>query len=302
MGNSSAKKTNKLLDENRKQINTASNTAFDRSAADRTFADDTRSRVAGEYWNILNGMGSGTGSGGGGGNTYKPIAINDNEAMNTYRNFMKTGGYSPEQQRDFRLRSEAVIPSFFEGVRRNMNEAANIRGGGYAGYSGQLAMLARQKAQEAERARLEGEVTLQDKIREGILTGAGGVERLDKEKQALLRAEQQRKQQMQAAAAGRSRAAADDDYRRRMAVLGELRGLRGESGSDTAYFDRGMQGLGAAQNAVTSRVNEPGFLETAAGLITPLASAALPFLGGSGPKKPSGSSFGPYAGGYNFPG
>lgn len=267
MGNGSAKRTNQMLGEQKNRTaDIYTNPMARYGAEDRNYSTSSRDFLTEQYKNLLSTVGQPR-PGGGGGPAFKP---RENEALGTYREFMNNGGFSPEQTRDFRLRSSGVIPSIFEGVRRQMQEAANIRGGGYAGYSGQLAKLAREKAQEAEAGRLGSEVELQNMIREGRQFGAEGVKELSE------KAEAARRQAHRARAAGASRGA-DDAFRQQMAILGELRGLRGESGTDLGYFDRVGNGLGMESGAINSRVNEPGMLQQVGGALGGLAGAVMPF-------------------------
>lgn len=269
MGNGGAKKTNEILEDQRGRSNKLADTMSGYGSEDRAYNTGTRDYVTDQYKALLDGMGSGGYGGGGGGFTPR-----DNAAFSTYNSWMKNGGFDPKQTNDFRARSEGVIPSFYEGVKGEMDQAANIRGGGYSGYDGQIAKLTRDKAQAAESGRLNSEVELSGMKRKGIQWGAGGVERLDREKQNAERS----------AAAGRA-SAGEGMFRDKMGILGELRELRGEGGSDLGYYDRAGANTNAGTSAAGMRVPEKSWMDSAVGAIGGLAGAAAPFLtGGMGGK------------------
>lgn len=287
MGNGSAAQTNKLLDQNRQNAYDVSTTEKANAAQDRTYQTGVRDYATDAYKNLYNNVGTQTtGSG------YNPVALpalRDNEAMNTYRDFMNTGGYSAQDVQDFRGRANATIPSFFAGIKQQMDQAANVRGGGYAGYSGQIAKSAREGAQSAEAGRLNAEGTLQDQIRQNKLTGAGDVERLDRESQAAALQRAQQQNQQMAAAAGRTTQNAQQAFGDRMSILDAMRGLRGENGTDLSYLQAASQNNGQAQNAITQRVNEPSLLQQVGGVVGGIAGAAAPFLSPA-KKLPGGGS------------
>lgn len=277
MGNGSAAQTNKLLDQNRQNAYDVSNTEKQYAGQDRSYQTGVRDYATDAYKDLYSKAGAGFNSGGGG---YSPVALpalRDNEALGTYRDFMNNGGYNDQQIQDFRGRANATIPSFFAGIKQQMDQAANVRGGGYAGYSGQLAKSAREGAQSAEAGRLNAEGTLQDQIRQNKLTGAGHVETLDRESMAAANARAQQENQNRAAAASRSSANTEQAFRDQMAVLNEMRSLRGEGGTDLAYLNAAAGNNGQAQSAITSRVAEKSPLDIGMGVIGGLASAASAF-------------------------
>lgn len=277
MGNSSSNQ-NKMLGQSYNQARDFSNRMGGYGAEDREYGNDVRGRVTDEYWKLYNDEYGGMGGDGGGG--YNP---RENEAMAFYRDWMKSGGWSDPQMRDYRLRSEAVIPGFFAGIRRNLDEASQIRGG-YAGYSGQTAKLAREKAQESERGRLGAEVELQDAIRRNRLTGASGVERLDREYMDAMRS----------ASAARG-AGANDAFRNRMSILGQLRGLRGESGSDIPYFNMELGGIGTGINAARGQQQGRPWWQTAAGVLGPMAETYFKYRN-TGQDEDGQGDYGDYGG------
>lgn len=278
MGGGNAKETNQMLGKQQQRTSDYTDTLRNYGSEDRKYQTGVRDFATQEYKNLYGQLGQDGGSGGGGGATLNLPGLRDNESLGTYRNFMNQGGYNDDQIRDFRSRSEAVIPSMFEGIKRNLNENANIRGGGYAGYSGQLAKLSREKVQQTEAGRLNSEVELQNSIRDNKLKGATGVERLDRERMGAEEGRAREMYQNANAAAGRGRASQDQNFRDRMAVLGEMRGLRGEEGTDLGYIDRTQRGMGMEGDLINSRVAQPSAFQTIASTVGGLAGAASPFL------------------------
>jgi hypothetical protein len=219
--------------------------------------------------------------------------------MAGYRNLRDTGGWDPQQMADFRARASSGDKGFFEGLRNQLSAAQ--AGGGSVGYGSQMSKLARDSGRSLAESQLNAESDLQSQIRAAKERGLGGVERLDesmigregtvedKRNQELLRRLAARNANIAGgnAAAGRRAGAANDAFREKMSVLGELRGLRGEGGSDLAYADRQLAGLGQAAGTVSNRVNEPGFFDRAMQLGGMALGAAAPFIN-PGKKRSSG--------------
>lgn len=291
MGNSGAKKTNQLLEQQRNRyINPFGDEMRGYGREERGYGTGTRDWITSRYQDLYNTLGeSGDGGGGGG---FSPT-ISDarmNEAMPFYREAMSTGLFSPEQINDFRARIGMQNASTFGGLQRQLAEGANIRGGGFAGYSGQRALLARDRARELERARVEGELGLQNEIRGNRFRGGEGVGKYDTEYMNNLRMVENMRNQAGASAAARRGSAADDEFRRRMSILGELRGLRGEQGTDLPYFGLAGREYGEGLNAINSRREETPWWKEVAGVAAPIAGA---FFGGGVPKLPKKKVYAP---------
>lgn len=301
MGNRGARETNRMLREQTAAANRFAQQMGGYGAEDRAYGTRTREDIDRLYQELYGQAGE-MGGGGGGGPAYTALQYADpreNEAMAFYRQLQQTGGWSTPEMQDFRARATSTMPSFFEGLRNQLS--AQQAGGGSVGYSSQMAKLARDASRGAADVQLGAETDLAERIRSGRERGAGGVERLD---EALIgrqmqvereRLQEQRNAQAAAsAAAGRRRTAADEAFRNRMAILGERRGLRGESGSDLPYFDRQLAGMGQATGTIGARVPEQSFLGGVMGGLTGLAGAAAPFvpLVGRGRSRPSGGGKG----------
>lgn len=318
MGNKSVKEKNQLLTDQAKRSQGVQNELNEFGRQDRGYQTGVRDFVTDQYKNLFSGIGSegssSGGGGGGGGGSFSGIkalpttSLNFadprmNEAMEGFREFSKTGGFTDPQAQDFRARATSTLPSFFEGLKTQLG-AANRAAGGNIGFNSQMAKLAREKAFGSNQVASDAEANLQDQIRSNRFKGLEGVGRHDTElmdrlssveksrNEELLRQNQDaRNEQLrqeaaerefaaqQAAAANSRRASSDDDFRRQMAILGELRGVRGEQGTDLDYFRTGGQfGSQATQN-IGSRETEPGFFDRLGQIAAPVASA---FAGGFG--------------------
>lgn len=251
MGNSSAKKTNRMLDE---QLGLTR--GFGTRMED--VANQERSRNRGLEDLVTSGIGSlwnqGTGS-------FSPYMT---EAMPFYRKAMDTGLFDQGQMNDFRARAGINNAMAFQGLKRQLDEGANIRGGGFAGYSGQRALLARDKARQAEEARLGAETSLQDMIRKNMFSGAEGVSGADRDYQQGLLASAQ---------------LANQGLGQRANLLGLLSNLRG---NDLGYSQLAGSEYGQGLNTINSRVQETPWWQTALGAASGIAGVALPFLGNRG--------------------
>jgi len=305
MGNKSAKKTNEMLGQQTTRSNAFADTMGSRGAEDRDYSTGSRGKIDQAYWDLYGGIGAGGGGGGG----YRPMETIDlnwndpraNEAMAGYRNLRDTGGWSAPEMADFRARASSGQGGFFEGIKNQLSAAQ--AGGGSVGYGSQMAKLARDAGRSLGESQLNAETDLQSQIRAAKERGLGGVERLDesligregsveeKRNNELLRRLAARNANISGAnaAAGRRAGAASDAFREKMSILGELRGLRGEGGSDLAYADRQLAGLGQAAGTVSNRVNEPGFFDRAMQLGGLAAGVAAPFIN---PGRRRGSSGG----------
>lgn len=279
MGNSGAKRTNKLLEDQRgSYINPLGRRLEGYGAEDRDYQTGQRGRITDEYWNLYNGLGE-DGSGGGGGGFSPTIAdARMNEAMPFYREAMNTGLFSDADRNDWRNRQALSSASIFGGLRQSLNEAANIRGGGFAGYNSSLAKLSRDKAREIEAGRLGAEASLQGQIRDNRFRGGEGVGKYDTEFMNNQRMVEGMRNSAGAAGAARR----GDDFRERMSILSELRQLRGESGSDLPYLQLAGRQYDSGLNAINARREEVPAWQQAVGALGGLAGAAAPFLGGGG--------------------
>lgn len=274
---------------------------------DRSYQTGQRGKITDAYWDLYNG-GEDDGSGGGGGGGFTPTIADArmNEAMPFYRDAMNTGLFSEQDKNDWRARTALSNDSTFAGLKRSLDQGAAIRGGGYAGYNSQLAALGRDKAREMEAARLNSEGTLQSQIRDNRFRGGEGVGKYDTEFMGNERMVEGMRNAAGAAAAGRASAGADDDFRRKMSILGAMRDLRGESGSDLPYFS--MTGNQYGRLAANPETAGTPWYGTAGDIAQGAASAyvggggggALSGIAGLLKKKPKGLSYGDSGAGKQF--
>ena len=274
-----------MLESQGQQYNQFANQMGGYGAEDRAFGNQSRNQIDQAYQDLYNQAGEG-GGGGGGGPAYNPLQwanARENEALSGYRNLRDTGGWDPSQMADFRSRASSGQGGFFEGLKNQLS-AQQAGGGGNVGYGSQMAKLSRDAGRGLAESQLGAETDLQGQIRAAKERGLGGVGTYDTEFMGnQQRVEGLRNQEIQnanaaaSAASGRRGAAADDAFRNRMAILGERRGLRGESGSDLPYFDRQLAGMGGQLNTTNSRLAEQSFLDKlgqGAGMVGNLAGSA----------------------------
>lgn len=149
------------------------------------------------------------------------------ESQGFYRNAMNTGLFDDAQKNDFRARGAIQNDQIFQGLSRRLNQGANVRGGGFAGYSGQNALLQRDAARQGEENRLNTEGTLQGQIRQNMFGGAGGVASNDQDfaRQGLASAQLQ----------GQN---LDRQFGQKAGVLGMLQNIRTQGTNDLPYYNQ----------------------------------------------------------------
>jgi hypothetical protein len=149
------------------------------------------------------------------------------DSQGFYKNAMNTGLFDEGQKNDFRARGAIQNDQIFQGLSRRLNQGANVRGGGFAGYSGQNALLQRDAARQGEENRLNTEGNLQGQIRQNMFGGAQGVASNDRDfadqgyKSALLQGQN-----------------LDRSFGQKAGVLGLLQGLRTQGTNDLPYYNQ----------------------------------------------------------------
>lgn len=108
-------------------------------------------------------------------NDYTEALNNLRGASGTYRGFADSGGFSPEDMRNFRERSNAAIPAMYRNAREEAIRANTAQGGYGGGLGATLAHLTRQGSQAAGANAVSTEAALADAIRSGRLSGAAGL-------------------------------------------------------------------------------------------------------------------------------
>lgn len=265
MGNGGASKTNKMLESQTKLANQAGSEFGDRSRQDYGNKDSLRNKIIGEYWNLYSGGGDDGGGGGGGDPTAN---VRMNEGMDTAREFMNTGGYTPQQKAEYLAYTGAVVPSFYQGLKGQMARA-NAATGGYSGYNTQSRALARDSARQGFLSNLEAKSGLESDIRNRRFEGMGAVGGFDTEYMNRLD-----RARAEASANARAGAGRQDDY---------LRALTGLMGSydDIPYGQMQLSGYGqGSQNVQARRDETPMWQKMGADLLKTAAGAAMGGLTG----------------------
>ena len=108
---------------------------------------------------------------------YRNFAQGNTESGQFFRNLMNTGGFTEGELGDIRTVGNRQIPSFFANLRNKMRTAQNTTGGYSPGYSSSAAAMARDAAHMGQDAALDTELGISDRVHQGKLTGAGGLER-----------------------------------------------------------------------------------------------------------------------------
>jgi len=290
MGNSQAKKTNKMMDQEQSRLlgdNSAYNSQMGRERNQtKSWSDSARDDIYGGYKNLMDpNFGGAGGSGGGGGYTAPQMSLHKtlqglktddygklkqgaHDALSGYNEFAKTGGYSDSDQANIRARSNSTIPSFMEGLRNNMSQKANAAGSNVGSiFSSASGRLARQGAQAAGEQASNTEMDLSDRIRSGRQWGIGGQADIGKVglsgMQDIGNTEQsiQNENDQAAASAANANASAasgarDDQYRRYMSGLGGMQEMYGSSPAELArYDDMAMQNRGLTGGLVGNNLD-----------------------------------------------
>ncbi len=243
-----------------------------------------------------------------------PEQLENLRGYGVFKEFANTGGFSGADQANFRARGLSGVPSLYEGMRRDLGNRMAVSGGYGPGFDYAGSQLARDRARSIADTNLGVETNLANMIREGRKWGASsgsGAEQniLDRQMQATGQASNlaQSIASQRAAAAAASRSGSQEDFRNRMAILGELRGLRGETGAEMDYGQMELGGYGGfgdaayrGQGTFNATQQKPTLTEKIGGVVGGLSGLAggvgglLSGFGGS-KKKPSP---GPWAGGY----
>ena len=238
----------------------------------------SRDRLENEFWNLYGAAGEDGGGGGGGGYTNPSLTnpyanLTDpyqhaqaNEGMEGYREFSKTGGWTPEQIAHAESTSTAAGRGIFAGLANALKRSG--AGSGIPVYSGSMARLARDNAYGANEANANAMLGINQNIRTGRLAGLAGLSDLDTERLDRLEAARQgvdtnrlgstnwenqrltdeanRANAASAAAAGRGAAG-------RREQAGYLNDLMGLMGNDLPYWQLQEQ---AANNQTSNFSNQ----------------------------------------------
>ena len=281
MGNGGAKKTNQMLGQQTAANNALASNMGGKGEAEYAQRTGLRDEVLGEYRKRLNGEGEFGGGGGGGGYAFTPGTARMNEGMGTAREFMNTGGWTPEQISNERSWSTAPISGLYEGLKNQLNRRAVGSGVGYSGGMGRLARdSAYQMGDQANRTSMG----INENVRNNRLAGMGAVGGFDSEfmnREDALRREANSNAASQAAS--RSSAANNDqawDMR-------YLQGMEGLIGNDLPYWDRQQGAINSGTGTINNRVDEtPAWQKMAMSLGPSAISAGMGAFTGGGLTNP----------------
>ena len=314
-----AKRTNQMLD--REYGNTERQFGDFYNSRNR-FADEARGRSNQAYDTAYRGYQSLFDNPRGGSNS-------SNEALGYYRDFAKTGGLTDENVRrirgngvfdefsrtgglsdqdiaNMRLHGSAVIPGFYDAIRRNLQRSTNVTGYN-PGYNAQIAASSRDQAREAQNAALETELGIVDTRNKGRMWGTEGLSGAER---SLVDATQRGRMFGIEGLDRDYNTGQDRDAQTRLAAIGGIRGLRTDTPGEVGMYEDELfnsltGGAGARRGLIQDRMQynpNRSFLERMAPLINAGVGVATGFAGGGG----GGGSFADFfrrrspSGGYNF--
>lgn len=104
---------------------------------------------------------------------FKDFAHGNTDQGKMYKDWLNTGGISEPERADFRSRATSVIPSIYEGAKRNLNRSNTIQGGINPGYTAQSRQITDDSARASQQAATGAEVDLSNMIRSGKLEAGG---------------------------------------------------------------------------------------------------------------------------------
>ncbi len=96
-------------------------------------------------------------------------------ALDTYGNFAKTGGFSPQDIQDIRARSVAPIRADYANAQANVDRQRRLQHGYSPNYTAATAKMARDQAYSTADASTNAEAAIAQLIQQGKLAGAGGL-------------------------------------------------------------------------------------------------------------------------------
>lgn len=110
-------------------------------------------------------------------------------AYGGYQNFANTGGYSPDDIASIRARSLAPLRAVYANANADVDRQRSLQGGYSPNYTAAKAKMARELSYGLGDATMNTEAALADQIRQGKLSGLGGMTNIDN---ALLNAQTSR--------------------------------------------------------------------------------------------------------------
>ncbi len=160
-----------------------------------------------------------------------------------YDEFSRTGGYSDKDIENIRERSNSQIPTFFAGLKRNLENQNKVQGGFNPGYTSQNAKMSRDAGRMSVDAARDTEVGIKEKVNEGRRWGTEG---MSASEQAIVR-------NMLAGlegASGNESALMQAIRQGQMFGAQGMEGLRTNAGADLAYGNQLLEALGLEGNQI----------------------------------------------------
>lgn len=181
---------------------------------------------------------------GGGISEVTPENINRMRGLGVFDEFAKTGGYSDEDIRNIRGQASGANSARFEGLQNRMSQLNKISGGN-AGYGASESRLARDASREGNRAVLDAEVGIKDRVNTGRQWGSGMVNKGEVDvRNAMLGADSLRSANKIAGMQGGLGARGMRNARQENA-LGGMRGLRTDvPGEEFALYNLILGNMG----------------------------------------------------------
>lgn len=95
-------------------------------------------------------------------------------ALDSYKNFITSGGLGEEDKNALRARAGSAIPSFYNAYKNSAKRRANVQGGYAPGFDSQMAELGRESARQGFEANRQVEGDIVDKVQQGKEFGTSG--------------------------------------------------------------------------------------------------------------------------------
>ncbi len=97
------------------------------------------------------------------------------QSLDTYGDFAKTGGFTPQNIQDIRARAEAPIRGVYSNARADVDRQRRLQHGFSPNYTAATAKMARDQAYSTADASTNAEAMIAQLIQQGRLAGAGGL-------------------------------------------------------------------------------------------------------------------------------
>ena len=127
---------------------------------------------------------------------------NLDESMGGYRNFMSTGGFSPQELEMIRQNAMNPITGAFNSAMRNVGRNNSMTGAGGASYAAAMSQLAREQGRQLGDASVANEANMAQQIQQGKQFGTTGMAQASQAKMAASQAIMELDAQLRLSGAG----------------------------------------------------------------------------------------------------